>query len=351
MKSTAYNRVRSELIHYANLNLIDFPNPFPYNHYHRNISRFIQNTQEGDYPDMGQYDKYVKPLTFTDHGYGSFRQGTRLGPEDLDMDVIIEFGTYWSGGQIGESHKHDYNQVHYWFSGNTDDMSNLGAEVDVFLGEENERHMLTSSTAIGIPAGMPHMPANILKMDRRIFLLEISNTAQPEKIPVESEKGRFENQPLAGFGSKYMNQFIRVPFIRKGPWSYGQLNPDDSGGHLGVINGKDTGFDFIIMCETLKKAPYRFGPIPDKPHVHQNPEILLFMGANTDDITKLGGEAEIALGKEMELHKITQPTAVIVPGGLPHNPLTITKVETPFIMTDVRPFGMEPPSSRTSPDL
>ena len=148
-----------------------------------------------------------------------------------------------------------------------------------------------------------------------------------------------------------MNQFIRVPFIRKGPWSYGQLNPDDSGGHLGVINGKDTGFDFIIMCETLKKAPYRFGPIPDKPHVHQNPEILLFMGADTDDITKLGGEAEIALGKEMELHRITQPTAVIVPGGLPHNPLTITKVDTPFIMTDVRPFGMEPPSSRTSPDL
>ena len=45
---------------------------------------------------MGLYDKYVKPLTFTDYGYGSFRQGTRLGPEDLGMDVIIEFGTYWS---------------------------------------------------------------------------------------------------------------------------------------------------------------------------------------------------------------------------------------------------------------
>ena len=304
---------------------------------------------------MGQYDKYVKPLTFTDYGYGSFRQGTRLGSEDLGMDVIIEFGTYWSAGPMGKEpykpHKHDFNQILFWFSANTDDMSELSAEIDLYLGEENERHMLTASTAVGIPAGMPHMPANIHRMDHRFIFMEISASAKYEEIPVEGEKSKYENQPLAGFGSKYMNQFIRVPFIRKGPWSYGQLNPDDSGGHLGVINGKDTGFDFIIMCESLKKAPYRFGPIPDKPHVHQNPEILLFMGANKNDLSRLGGEAEIALGKEMELHRITQPTAVIVPGGLPHNPLTITKVDTPFIMTDVRPFGMEPPSSRTSPDL
>ncbi len=303
---------------------------------------------------MGQYDKYIKPLTFTDHGYGSFRQGTRLGPEDLGMDVIIEFGTYWSAGVISEEpkpHIHDFNQIHYWLSGNTDDMSDLGAEVEVFIGEENERHMLTSSTAIGIPAGMPHMPTSIIRMDRRIILFEVSATGKYEKTVLDVEKSRLENQPLAGFGSKYMSQFIRVPFIRKGAWSYGQNNPDDSGGALGVINGKDTGFDFIIMCESLKKAPYRFGPVPDKPHVHQNHEILFFMGADTDDITRLGGEAEIALGKEMELHRITQPTAVVVPGGLPHNPLTITKVDRPFIMTDVRPYGMEPPSSRTSPDL
>ncbi|UCD09650.1 MAG: hypothetical protein JSU79_03130 [Dehalococcoidales bacterium] len=304
---------------------------------------------------MGLYDKYVKPLTFTDYGYGSFRQGTRLGPEDLGMDVIIEFGTFWSAGKMGTEsyrpHKHDFNQVLYWFSANTDDMSELSAEIELFLGEETERHMLTASTAVGIPAGMPHMPANILRMGHRFIFMEISAAAKYEATDLPFEKGQLDNKPLAGFRSKYQSQFIRVPFIRKGPWSYGQDNPDDSGGHLGVINGKDTGFDFIIMCESLKKAPYRFGPIPDKPHVHQNPEILLFMGANKNDLSQLGGEAEIALGKEMELHRITQPTAVIVPGGLPHNPLTITKVDVPFIMTDVRPFGMEPPSSRTSPDL
>ena len=301
---------------------------------------------------MEKYNKYVKSLTFTDDGYGSLRQKVTMDSEFLGMDVIIEYGTLWSAGMVGKepqvSHKHGFNQILYWFSGNTSDMSDLGAEVELFLGEENEKHMINCSTAVGIPAGMPHMPANVLKMDQRIIFMTVSVTGEYEETILPAKKEKFENQPLAGWGSKHRNKLIQVPFIRKGPWSYGQNNPDDSGGVLGVINGKDTGFDFIIMCESLKKAPYRFGPIPDKPHVHKNPEILLFMGADTNDITRLGGEAEIALGKEMELHRIIQPTAVIVPGGLPHNPLTITRVDQPFIMTDVRPYGMEPPS-RTTP--
>jgi hypothetical protein len=301
---------------------------------------------------MEKYAQYVKSLTFTDDGYGSLRQKVTMDSDFLGMDVIIEFGTLWSAGMVGKGlqipHKHDFNQILYWFNGNTNDMSDLGAEVELFLGEENEKYMINCSTAVGVPAGMPHMPAQVIRMDKRIIFMTVSVIGKYAETPLPAKKEQFENRPLAGFDAKYRRQFIQVPFIRKGPWSYGQLNPDDSGGALGVINGKDTGFDFIIMCESLKKAPYRFGPIPDKPHVHKNPEILIFMGADTSDITQLGGEAEIALGKEMELHKITKPTAVIIPGGLPHNPLTITRVDKSFIMTDVRPYGMEPPS-RTTP--
>ena len=302
-----------------------------------------------------QYEKYIRPFTFTDDGYGGLRQVTRIDSETLGMDVIIEFGTFWSSGSMGPEsqslHKHDFNQVLYWFGADPADMSELNAEVELFLGEENERYMISCSTAVGIPAGMPHLPARIARMDKRFLFMTVSQTTEYKAEALPCEKSALESRPLSGFGSRHRNCFVQVPFIRKGAWSYGQNNPDDSGGHLGVINGKDTGFDFIIMCESLKKAPYRFGPIPDKPHVHQNPEILFFMGTDMNDLSRLGGEAEIALGKEMEMYTITRPSAVVVPGGLPHNPLTITKVDRPFIMTDVRPFGMEPPSSRTSPDL
>ena len=46
-----------------------------------------------------------------------------------------------------------------------------------------------------------------------------------------------------------------------------------------------------------------------------------------------------ALGEEKERHIFTEPTAVICPAELLHCPLTITKVDKPFILSDVRPFG------------
>ena len=96
---------------------------------------------------------------------------------------------------------------------------------------------------------------------------------------------------------------------------------------------------FCYLYESLKKAPYRFDPDPTKPHTHPQPEILFFLGVDTNDLSQLGGEVECSLGEEMEKHIITRPTAVVVPAGLPHNPLTITKVDKPFILLDCRPFG------------
>jgi hypothetical protein len=151
---------------------------------------------------------------------------------------------------------------------------------------------------------------------------------------------------VMGWDAKYLDNFISLAFSRKGAWSYGPRNRDDAGGYLAFIRGKDPAFDFLIMCESLKRAPYRFGPIPDKPHIHPKPEILFFMGTDLNDLSKLGGEAEIALGKEAETHLITKPSAVVIPGGFPHCPLTITKVDRPMILTDVRPFGSEAPSPK-----
>ena len=49
--------------------------------------------------------------------------------------------------------------------------------------------------------------------------------------------------------------------------------------------------------ESIKKAPYPVGLIPDKPHVHNYHEFLCFIGSNPNDLTKLGAEAELSLGK------------------------------------------------------
>ena len=64
------------------------------------------------------------------------------------------------------------------------------------------------------------------------------------------------------------------------------------------------------------------------PHVHDNAEILGFYGTNPDDPYDLGGEIEIVI--DGELHVLTKSSMVFLPGGLPHCPLTVTKVDRPI---------------------
>ena len=63
-------------------------------------------------------------------------------------------------------------------------------------------------------------------------------------------------------------------------------------------------------------------------HVHDTDEILGFYGTNPDDPYDLGGEIEINIGGET--HVLTKSSMVFLPGGVPHCPLTITKVDRPI---------------------
>jgi len=297
-----------------------------------------------------KYGKYVVELDFKNDKPGFYRQVANVSGKEFGIDFNVEYGAYWAPGNMGEEpprpHVHDYDQVMLWLGGDGNDMGELGAEVELMLGEEGEKHMITSSTAVAVQKGLPHFPANITRMDKRFMYLEMSCSTdlKMKKLPANTKAQ--QSEPVMSFIAKYRENVMKLALSRKGAWSYGPRNRDDSGGYLAFIWGNDPAFDFLIMCESIKRAPYRFGPIPDKPHIHSKPEILFFLGTDLNDLSKLGAEAEITLGKELETYTIMKPSAVVIPGGFPHCPLTITRVDRPMILTDVRPYGSEPPSPK-----
>jgi len=65
-------------------------------------------------------------------------------------------------------------------------------------------------------------------------------------------------------------------------------------------------------------------------HAHPYSECLLFTGLDYDNPNSFDAEVEICLGEKGEKHVIDSPTLVILPPGLPHCPLTTTKVNKPF---------------------
>jgi len=94
--------------------------------------------------------------------------------------------------------------------------------------------------------------------------------------------------------------------------------------------GKDLGGIEVNIGFRCFKETGRMNPEWQKrPHTHPFDEILFFHGTDTNDMTRLGVVAEMRMGKEEEKHIITTPTAVVVPKGLPHCPITFLEVDNP----------------------
>ena len=71
------------------------------------------------------------------------------------------------------------------------------------------------------------------------------------------------------------------------------------------------------------------------PHTHKGSEVLCFVGGNPENISDFDAEIEIALGEEGEMHTITSPSVVSIPGGLVHGPLRFKRVSKPVFFIEV----------------
>jgi hypothetical protein len=73
-----------------------------------------------------------------------------------------------AGRRVGtEPHTHDYDEVIAFFGTDLNDPHGLGAEVELWLGDE--KHIITKSSLVFIPAGLKHCPLTFLRVDRPVF--------------------------------------------------------------------------------------------------------------------------------------------------------------------------------------
>lgn len=70
-------------------------------------------------------------------------------------------------GTIGKPHTHDVDELLCFYGSDPHDPYNLCGEVEIWI--EGERHLLTKSSLIYIPAGVSHLPLYVNRVDRPIF--------------------------------------------------------------------------------------------------------------------------------------------------------------------------------------
>ena len=120
---------------------------------------------------------------------GKSRKSTVESTHLLSVDSsIIEDFFYvdchwlWRGAAedtIEEPHTHDFDEILSFFGSDPDNPKDLCGEVELWLGDE--KHILTESFLVFIPAGMKHCPLKINRIDRPMFHLGASPSHDYER--------------------------------------------------------------------------------------------------------------------------------------------------------------------------
>jgi hypothetical protein len=114
---------------------------------------------------------------------GSFLSTTRhlasFGGGHLSIDCI-----YMSYPHLvlTQPHQHEFPQYLSFFSSNPVDAREFDAEVELTLGEEAEKHVITRPTSVYIPAGLLHGPLNFKRIGRPVLFLDIAVTGQYSRV-------------------------------------------------------------------------------------------------------------------------------------------------------------------------
>ena len=79
-------------------------------------------------------------------------------------------------------HEHKYPEIFMHLGTDPANPYDLGAEVEMFVGPEMEKHVLTKSTIICLPAGLPHGPWRVMSVRRPFMVVTVNqNGTHTEK--------------------------------------------------------------------------------------------------------------------------------------------------------------------------
>jgi hypothetical protein len=137
-----------------------------------------------------KYDKYF--ITDFNKHINTNPWAPKYRPEDrtsllfLDSDVIKDaffVECCWfrpamiqnkTSSHDTKPHKHEYNEVLALIGSNPEDPHDLGGEVEFYFA--GEKHSITKSTMVFLPAGIEHGPINMVRIDRPIFHFACATT-------------------------------------------------------------------------------------------------------------------------------------------------------------------------------
>jgi hypothetical protein len=74
---------------------------------------------------------------------------------------------------VDEPHAHDFDQFVCFLGSDPNNIGNLDAEIELSLGEEGEKHVITTPSIVHFPKGLVHCPLNYKRVDKPVCHLDV----------------------------------------------------------------------------------------------------------------------------------------------------------------------------------
>jgi hypothetical protein len=107
-----------------------------------------------------------------------------IGAKDMNgLNVHIIYAYAYETGITGMSkkpHVHTYDEAVFFIGSDPRHFSDLGAEVEMSIGAEEEKHTFNKATVVVLPAGVPHCPIVTKSITRPYLCMAVSMTGHRE---------------------------------------------------------------------------------------------------------------------------------------------------------------------------
>jgi hypothetical protein len=270
-----------------------------------------------------KYGDMVKKLTFRKGmGGANAKELVFVGGEELggfELNFIV--GVYDQTGDWAPNrgaHSHPFDELLLFFGYDDNDLAYLGSDMCLSLGSELEEHRFSVPTVGIAPRGFPHCPLVTEKVRKPFghFHLALAARYTGEGVKAEGETD----------GHKY-SHLIKKMAVKKGPGGANATQTVSMNGD--ELEGLNVNF---IMGRYSQPGEW----YPGKGAMaHPYDSCLIFFGHNTDDLSYLGADITIEIGKEHEKHDFNVPTVVAIPRGTPYCPIVGNRVERPYSVMQV----------------
>ncbi len=210
-------------------------------------------------------------------------------------------------------HTHDVDEIVGFFGNDPDDPYNLHGEVEFWLGDQKQT--IKRTTMVFIPAGLKHSPLLVKRVDKPFFHFSVITAGK-----WDTDTLRESHKPESDYG-KYVVTELKEPEEKK---KIAPLYNKYAKRILWLDKDAVPGAFHMNTAWYLKAA----ATLDDKPHTHDNDEIIGFFSGDSNNPNDLGGEVELWLEDEKQI--ITKSAMIFVPAGMKHCPLILRRVDRPI---------------------